>query len=51
VAPWKPEHIQRYVIVYKRRATPDHGLRRRFSTPVEGRLILAKSAFLFAQAG
>jgi hypothetical protein len=30
---WKAQHIERYVSIYKSRATPDHGLRRRFSTP------------------
>jgi hypothetical protein len=29
---WKAQHIQLYVSIYKSRVTPDHGLRRRFST-------------------
>jgi protocatechuate 3,4-dioxygenase beta subunit len=32
VAIWKAQHIGRYVSIYKSHATPDHGLRRRFST-------------------
>jgi hypothetical protein len=30
---WKAQHIKRYVSIYKSRTTPDHGLRRGFSTP------------------
>jgi len=30
---WKAQHIRSYVSIYKSRTTPDHGLRRGFSTP------------------
>jgi hypothetical protein len=29
---WKAQHIDRYVSIYKSRTTPDHGLRRSFSS-------------------
>jgi hypothetical protein len=32
-AVWKAQHVHRYVIIYKSRTTPDHVLRRGFSTP------------------
>ena len=30
---WKAQHIRSYVSIYKSRTTPDHGVRRGFSTP------------------
>jgi hypothetical protein len=35
---WKAQHIKRYVSIYKSRTTPDHGLRRGFSTALLRRL-------------
>jgi hypothetical protein len=46
---WKAQHIKRYVSIYKSRTTPDHGLRRGFSTPCWSRAFGANARHPFLE--